>query len=201
MADIVDEIESSYRTELSRLGSSKALYAATEGEMDTDTLLDVLAAKAAASHDAVAAWADAGGPHADLFADAAATFDAQLDDLADRGGSPGGDPGPVYDAMGAFDSPAERLGGLLGHAIVSRALLDQVVGFFVGNADPGAADDFRTVRDAAADRVERAADAVDGLDGDDRDAATAAAERVVAAAYEDYVDRLEAMGVNPKPVC
>jgi hypothetical protein len=53
----------------------------------------------------------------------------------------------------------------------------------------------------AADRVERAADALEALDGADRDVATVAAERVVEAAYEDYVDRLEAMGVNPKPVC
>jgi hypothetical protein len=201
MSDVVDDLESSYRTELSRLGSSKALYAATGGEMENDVLLDVLAAKAAASHNAVATWADDGGPHADLFADAAGTFAAQLDDLEDRGGAPDGDPGPVYDAMATLDTPPERLGGLLGHAIVSRALLDQVVGFFVGNADPGAADDFRTVRDAATDRVERAADALEALDGADRDVATVAAERVVEAAYEDYVDRLEAMGVNPKPVC
>lgn len=201
MADVVDEIESAYRTELSRLGSSKALYAATGGEMETDALLDVLAGKAAASHETVTTWADDDGPHAERFADAADTFADQCDDLADRGGTPGGEPGPVYDAMASFDTPAERLGGLLGHAIVSRALLDQVVGFFVGNAAPGAADDFRTVRNAAADRIERSADAVASLDGDDRDRAVAAAEAVVEAAYDDYVDRLEAMGVNPKPVC
>jgi len=201
MSAVVDELESTYRTELSRLGSSKALYAATEGAMDPEALLDVLATKAAASREAVAAWADADGPHADLFANAAGTFASQLDDLRSRGGSVDGDPGPVYDALETFETPPQRLGGLLGHAIVSRALLDQVVGFFVGNADPGTADDFRTVRDAAADRVERAADAVKALDADDRAAATAAAERVVEAAYEDYVDRLEAMGVNPKPVC
>ena len=77
-------------------------------------------------------------------------------------------------------------------------VLDQVVGFFVGNADPQTAGTFRDVRDETDERREAAEAA---LDEDETDAASETATAVVEAAYDDYVARLEAQGVNPKPVC
>jgi hypothetical protein len=199
---LLDRLTTEYRTELSRLGSSKSLYAATGGDLDTDTVLDVLAAKAAASNGAVAEW-DADDPDtAAMFADAAATFAEQRGRIVEAGGNPdAADPGPVYERLDGVSDPAARLGALLGHAVVSVRTLDQAVGFFVGNADPGTADVFRGMRDDAEARRDRVADALGCRSEAERDRGYEAAGAVIEAAYDGYVDRLESMGVNPKPVC
>jgi len=117
---------------------------------------------------------------------------------------PGAARGLVYGdwtSLGRITGGIAVLGALLGHALVSVKTLDQVVGFFVGNADPQTADTFRGMRDAAADRRDRTAEAIAGLDEADHNRAFDAASNVVEAAYEEYVDHLESIGVNPKPVC
>jgi len=96
-----------------------------------------------------------------------------------------------------------RLGGLVGWALVADETASQCSGFFTGQADPGTASTFRGFRedyeatqeavlDALADRCESEAD---------WERAAAAATGAIEAAYAEYVERLEAMGVNPKPVC
>ena len=78
-----------------------------------------------------------------------------------------------------------------------------MVGFFVGDADPMAANDFRDLRselDAEHDRVVDALDSACKAD-DEWTAARDAAERVIEAAYGDYVETLESMGIKPKNVC
>jgi hypothetical protein len=47
------------------------------------------------------------------------------------------------------------------------------------------------------------ANALDALGGGgiDHEAALAAGEAVVQAAYDEYVETLESLGINPKPVC
>jgi membrane-bound ClpP family serine protease len=78
-----------------------------------------------------------------------------------------------------------------------------MVGFFVGDADPSTANQFRDLRDGVADDRDRALDALDDActTDDDWERAAAAATTVVEAAYDDYVETLESMGVKPKNVC
>lgn len=190
-------------TPLSRLGSSKALYAVTDGEM-TGT-----AVRAAAADDAAAAaalfdtWAaDTTGPAADVFADAAARAAAHRDAVAPDDHKPSEDL-PLYDHLTTLDGDVDRAAGLLARAVVVGKRLEQTVGFFVGDADPQTADE---VRDLRADLDAERADAVALLDAvcadaDDRERAHETAADVVEAAYNDYVERLEAMGVKPKNVC
>lgn len=205
LADVRAENE----TALSRLGSSKSLYAFTDGEMEERAVFavsaDVSHAAAAAleayaadasSDDAAAAFESVG----DLAAEHATTVAARVaDDYAP-------DPHPAVAALSAYGdgsgaSDAERLGAVVGYALVAKKLAEQATGFFTGEADPSTASDFRSYGsdvEAARDEALTALAAV--VDGDG-DAAADAATAVVQGAYDAYTERLEAMGVNPKPVC
>jgi len=192
-------IEDDYETELSRLGSSKALYAITEGEMETATVLASLADGMAAAAETFGGWADDDGDDA-VAASAAGT----ATDLAERiagaadGAEPTASPTPVDEVLRGLDDPDARLGGLLAWTMITDRTLAQAVGFFVGNADTRAAELFRDLRSAVDDlRSETTA----GLDSADAEVARAAAGEVVEAAYGHYVEALEGMGVKVKPVC
>lgn len=206
-----EELEAAVREEtetaLSRLGSSKALYAATDGELDPDT---VKRAAADAEHTAAitfATWADT-----EADADARALFErvaaderdheeqvlAELDDY-----DPQDDPAGIQAELRHLDTTVERAGGLLGRIVATEKSKTQLAGYFVGQADPQTADLFRTLK-ADLDEQRDAVHALlaDVCDGDvDWDTARDAATEAIQAAYDDYTDRLEELGVNPKPVC
>ena len=197
-ADLIDAVRDDQQTELSRIGSSKTLYADTRGEMEPDAIHAAAAAREAAASDVFDAWAaDSDGPAADLFADAAA-------DAADRRG----DTGPadreytMYETLAALASPVERLGGLVGWTLVDKKVKEQLTGFFTGQADPQTASTYRSAGSEIEELREDAADLLDEICEDaDWGIAETAAIDVVAAAYDDYVEALEELGVNPKNVC
>jgi len=197
--ELIDAVSDDQQTELSRLGSSKTLYADTRGEMEPDAIHAAAAAREAAAAATLEAWADAeSDAAADLFADAA-------DDAADRAGDT--DPADrefhMHDTLDALETTDERLGGLVGWTLVDKKVKEQLTGFFTGQADPQTASTFRS---AGSEVEELRGDAADLLDetcesDDDWEAAEGAAVDVVAAAYDDYVETLEELGVNPKDVC
>ncbi|MFB6168437.1 MAG: transcription antitermination protein [Haloferacaceae archaeon] len=190
-------------TPLSRLGSSKALYAVTGGEMTSAAVRAATADDAAAAAALFDGWAgETTGPAADTFADAAARAERHRDRVAPDDHEPSADL-PLYDHLATLDGDAARAAGLLGRALVVGERLEQTVGFFVGDADPQGADELRDLRaDLEAERADAVAllDAV-CADADDWTLARETAVGVVEAAYDDYVERLEAMGVKPKNVC
>jgi hypothetical protein len=199
-SSLVESVQSANETELSRLGSSKGLYAVTGGEMDGDAIRAVTAAEAERASQVCAAWADdaADGAAAALFSDAAEDLAAQADGLA-----PAVTPSdhPVYDTLETFDGTDARLGGLLARSMLADALVGQAVGFFVGDADPSTADTFRGLRGTLTDHRDRAADLLTVRGDDAVESGQAAADETVAAAYDHYVETLESMGVKPKNVC
>ena len=192
-------IEGEYETELSRLGSSKALYAITGGEMATASVLANLAGSMEAAAGAFEGWSD-DGDHGDVFATAAET----AGDLAERiagaseAAKPTASPTPVDEVLRGLDDPAARLGGVLAWTMITDRTLAQAVGFFVGNADTTAADLFRDLRSAVDDLR---AEAAEHLEAANAEAAHGAASDVVEAAYGRYVETLEDLGVKVKPVC
>jgi hypothetical protein len=105
----------------------------------------------------------------------------------------------MYDVLRSLEGETERLGGLLGWTLVAGKFTAQTTGYFTGQADPQTASTFRTHGADVEDLQERVLEAL--ADGEDRDAAEDAATAVVQAAYDDYFETLESMGVNPKPVC
>ena len=200
--DLASELRDDHETEFSRLGSSKAMYALTAGEMDGD------AVRAAAATDAVAfaavldGWAeDADDATKTLFADLA---HAARDHATAVGDDPSADDQPpLYETLAEFDAMPARLGGLLGRYLIVSEYASQMVGFFVGDADPKAANDFREFRSELDDEHDRVVDALDSVCHTDDEwiAARDAAEAMIATAYDDYVETLESMGIKPKNVC
>jgi hypothetical protein len=190
--DFADRVRSAVKTELSRLGSSKSLYADTEGEMEPDA---VLATVADTAHHAAATFEGWGGPFEAAAAGERERYEAVSAEL--DGHEPGAVPAVVAALDGASDG-AERRGAAAGYALVAGEKAGQATGFFTGQADPQTASLFRGIRGEYEDLREQV---VEGLDEGDADPAVEAAVAVVEAAYDEYVDRLESMGVNPKPVC
>ncbi|WP_299334744.1 transcription antitermination protein [Haloplanus sp.] len=198
---LVETLTDDLETELSRLGSSKWLYALTDGEMTGDAVRSAAATDAAAAAERFEAWAANDNA-------ATATFDALTATATDRAETVDADPAGTpdaertYAALAEFDDAVGRLGGALGHSLVLDRTVGQMVGFFVGDADPSTAGTFRDLRDELNADRDRILDGLDETcDGDDWDRAAAAARTVVDAAYDDYVNILESMGIKPKNVC
>ncbi len=201
--DIADDVRDDNETALSRLGSSKSLYAITGGEMESEAILAAAADRAHAASETFASWVpEEDDDAATEYYDAAAQLTADhyeqiLEKLDDH------DPGEVpaiQTQLRDADDTAARLGGLLGHTLVASKLIEQFTGFFVGDADPQTASLFRGYGGDVEDLREDVLDLIDDLDADP-DAVAAAATEAIQAAYESYTEQLEAMGVNPKPVC
>ena len=189
--DFVTTLREDNRTALSRLGSSKALYALTEGEMEPAAVERAVATLATGASDQFGAW------DGELFSEAARAATEHREAVA-----PDAEPADTFaltDALGEPDTEAERLGAFVGWTLVAETLTDQCTGFFTGQADPMTASTFREYSGTIDALRERALDRL--ADVDDRDAAAAAATAVIQAAYDEYVETLEALGVNPKPVC
>lgn len=204
--EFIHTVRDDTETELSRLGSSKSLYADTRGEMDAEA---VLAAAATAEYHAAETyegWAETEtGAVAEAFEETAAEernhYETVVGELEDH------EPGSVP-AIAAYlrdlDDTAERLGGFVGRTIAAEASKKQVIGFFVGDADPQTAALFRSMGDDLDAQMERASELLEAECGDDEECwqrALSAATGAIEAAYDKYTESLESMGVNPKPIC
>jgi len=210
----VEAVSEARATELHRLGSDKYLVAATGADLAEGPVLESVAREAATGRETFESWAEhESGPAAEVFAAAADTEATQLgrlrerlDDETDGSDDSGeGDSGAdgVSEALEAAETTAERAGALVGRGKVRDRTLLQVVNFFVNEGDTAGADLARELRSDANDQVSTGADLLESVCESDEDwkVAQESAERVVEAAYEEYVAALEAMGVDPKPVC
>lgn len=201
-ADFLEQIESDLQTELSRLGSSKSLYADTEGEMDPDPVLRAAAENASHAASTVEEWA--GESDLEPFENAVNREQDHLDALVDEIGEYEQGDGPAVTAtLAEMAGTPARLGALVGWSLVTDRKATQSSGFFTGQAKPTTASLFRSFGD---DYEATRAEALDGLDEvcdseEDWKAAETAATRVISAAYDEYFETLEALGMNPKPVC
>lgn len=197
-SELLDRIETETRTELSRLGSSKSLYADTEGEMEAAAVLAAAADAASAAAETFESWSG------EVFADAAERerdhYEAVVDELDEY--EPGTAPA-VAEALGAADGGIERLGATVGWTLVTERKSTQSSGYFTGQADPGTASVFRSFGE---DYERTREDALAALEADceseeESERAADAAVAVIEAAYDEYFETLEALGMNPKPVC
>jgi hypothetical protein len=204
--EFIETVRAETETALSRLGSSKSLYADTGGEMTAE---DVLTAAATAEHHAAEtyeSWAGSeDGDVAEVFAETASEERSHHDTVV--GELDSHEPGPVpaiQASLRDLDGTVERLGGFVGRTIAAEKSKEQITGFFVGDADPQTARLFREMGDdldAQLDRATRQLDAECGENDECWERALAAATGTIETAYEEYTEQLESMGVNPKPVC
>jgi len=202
----LDELRDEHETVLSRLGSSKAVYALTDGEMEGDAVRAGTARELDAVASALERWADAAeGDDAALFAEVAsfATERAGELDAEATGSKDSAATRVTAQALGSLEGDLARTAGLAAALLVLGKLSEQLVGFFVGDADRAGAGEFREIRDALQDYRDDAAGLLGSLCTDDADwtSANEAAAGVVDGAYDWYVGTLEGMGVQPKNVC
>jgi hypothetical protein len=192
--EFTDAVRDDNDTALSRLGSSKALYALTAGDLEDDVVLARAADRATHAADRFADWTayKAFQAAAETERDHADTITDKLDDYDP------GEPGGMDATLGELFDASARLGGLIGWAIVADTTYGQLTGYFTGQADPQTASLFREMR---GDLEPVLAAAVEALDDADIELAKEAADEVVQAAYDEYFETLESLGVNPKPVC
>jgi rubrerythrin len=202
----LDAVREENRTALSRLGSSKSLYAETMGEMKETPVLAAAATAEQAAAETFAAWADSEPDEeaAALFREVATQEEAHYDAVLGRlGEHEPGDLPAIQDHLRDVEGTVERLGAFVGRTIAADKSKEQLVGFFIGQADPKGSQLFRDLRGDLDGQLEGATDLLAARceTEDDWERAQAAATAAIQAAYEEYTERLEGMGVNPKPVC
>jgi hypothetical protein len=201
----LDELRDEHETELSRLGSSKAVYALTEGEMDGDAIRVGTTRELQAVTPILETWAEAAdGDAADCFADVAAALDdwvARLDEAAVLESEAVSN--ITAETLDDCDDEQARAAGLAAALLVLAKLSEQLVGFFVGDADRSGAAEFRELRDDLREHRDDVASLLDTRCTAEADWVEAheTAAVVVEGAYDWYVGTLEAMGIEPKNVC
>lgn len=204
----VDTVREANQTPLSRLGSSKSLYADTAGEIDTEPVLEAMARAEHAAWQTFQAWADDESNEAvQAFFERVAVeerdhFDRVTDRLGGEVDTSGAVPA-IHESLRNCTGTVERLGAFVGRTLASKRSKEQVVGYFVGDADPQTAAMVREFGEELDDELSDAMSLLAELSVDEpaEDRAYEAASGAITAAYDEYVESLEAMGVNPKPVC
>ena len=199
---LLESVESATETELSRLGSEKVLLAAIGARLEADAVAGVLAAAFDGGREHLEAWAaEADGDLAAAVADGAERSATLHGEVVDAWPDADGDAEALLRDLGEPADDAARAGaGLVGLSLVLDRLLLQAVSYHVNEADDAAADVVRDLRETVADGregdAERVAEATD-----DHEAAVGGAIGAIEAAYAEYADRLEAMGLDPRPIC
>jgi rubrerythrin len=205
-----ESIREECATELERLGSEKALVAATDAQLDRERVLAAAAAAETRAAETFERWADDEGDDGarEAFEQVAATEREHAERVRDRmdegGSADAADPDALHDYLRGLDGTAGRIAaGLIARPMVASRSLLQTVNFFVNESEESTADLFRDLRTETEDLIEEGGDLLtERCEGeDDRDRAREAAVEAIERAYEEYADSLEGMGIDPKPVC
>jgi hypothetical protein len=206
-SQFVDGVREDNRTALSRLGSSKSLYADTEGAMESGPVLRAAADSEFHARETFEEWADGEGNDAarEVFATTANEEGEHYGEVIqhlDGDHEPGETPA-IHEHLRTIDDTAGRAGAFVGRTIAAEKSKAQLVGFFVGQADTSGAQLFRDLGDDVDAQLERGRTLLGDVCGTDDEWARAeeAAGDAIRTAYDEYTERLESMGVNPKPVC
>jgi hypothetical protein len=194
----IDAVRGRTETERDRLGSDKVLIAATDATLETEAVLTVAATRESGLADIYDRWA------AETDSDVATQFEMAAEAAAERAERIDADAGnsdDFIDHLETVSGNARRIGaGLVAAPLVADRFYLQVVSFFINEADEGRADTFREIRQEAS-ALDYGKTALEHLSESERETAAAAATEAIEAAYDDYAETLEAMGLDPKPIC
>lgn len=203
--DFRDAVETDRATELDRLGSSKRLVAVTGADLATETVLRSAAESEAAAASVFEEWAaDSDGAASEAFEEWAATEREHYERVAgELGEDVAAEPGAVHDYLREQTDTVTRAGAAVGRGLVAGRTLSQFVGFFVNDADQPRATLFRELKADTESDSAAAADLLASVceSDDEWERAEDAAVGAIDAAYEEYVDALNEMGVDAKSVC
>lgn len=203
-----EQVTEAKGTALNRLGSNKLLVALTDAELTTKRVLEAAADSEHAAHNTFAAWAEdesddrARQAFASVAEREADHRERVLDSMAES--YEPNDGGALHEYLRGREGAVQRVAaGMVGRGLVADRTHQQVISFFVNEADSRRADLFRELREETADGTERGLELLGTLcesEADWQDAHDVAAY-TVQVAYDDYADALTGMGVDPKPVC
>jgi len=203
-----EQVTEGKATQLNRLGSNKLLVALTDADLTARRVLEAAADSEHAAHTTFSQWA-ADEPNdlaREAFADVAdreADHRKRVFDAMDGEYDPN-DGGALHEYLRGRDGAVLRVAaGMVGRGLVADRTHQQVVSFFVNEADNARADLFRDLREETASGTERGLELLETLCESEADwtDASDAAEYTIQVAYDDYADALRGMGVDPKPVC
>lgn len=205
-SEFIETVRDRNKTALSRLGSSKALYADTQGDLEPEEVLQSVATAEHAAMETFKSWGDdESGTAAEAFAESATEEHEHYETVSGLldAHNPDGNVPAIQATLREQTETIERVGGFVGRTIAAEKSKEQVTAFFVGQADPQTAGTFRELKSDLEEQLDRAGELVDACceTDEERDQALAAASGAIQTAYEEYTDQLESMGVNPKPVC
>jgi rubrerythrin len=205
--EFAETVRTENETALSRLGSSKALYADTGGAMERSEVLRAAATAEFHARETFERWAED-----EVHEGAREVFETTAAEEGEHYGlvtgeldgehEPGETPA-IQESLRAQTDTIGRAGAFFGRTMATDESKSQLTGFFVGEADTGGADLFREVGDDVDEQLERGGDLLNGVceEPADWERAREAAGNAIQAAYEEYTEALEEMSVNPKPVC
>jgi hypothetical protein len=188
----VESIETDNATALSRLGSSKGLYADTEGTMERAAVLRAAATGEFHARETFEKWADdeTNDDAREAFAETAREEGEHYGLIAGEleGEHEPGETPAIQESLRSQSDTTGRAGAFLGRTMVADRSADQATAFFVGEADTDA-------------QLERAQDLLGEVctEPADWERASAAASDAIGAAHEEYTDSLDEMGENPEP--
>ncbi|MFB6189841.1 MAG: transcription antitermination protein [Halapricum sp.] len=172
--------------------SDRGLIALTDADLSEAAIRERFAGLLASVASVYERWAG------DAFTQAATTTRELAASIASGDIEPTKDH-PLIAALEGIGGEAERVGaGLIGVGLVLDGWALQCVSFFVNEADEAAADEFREVR-SALESIRAAGEKA--VESEQRAAAVAAALDIVTVTYEDYVETLDGLGLDPKTVC
>jgi hypothetical protein len=194
----IDAVRDQTETERDRLGSDKVLIAATDATLETEAVLTAAATRESGLADILGRWA------AETDSDVATQFEAAAEAAAERAERIDADAGNsdgFIDHLETVSGTARRVGaGLVAAPLVADRFYLQVVSFFINEAAEQRADTFREIRRETS-ALDDGETALGHLPESERETAAAAATEAIDAAYDDYAETLEAMGLDPKPIC
>jgi rubrerythrin len=197
---IADSVRDARETELHRLGSSKAVLAMTDAELETEAVLRAAAASEATAAATFEAWAEAEDDTdaRAVWARAAEQERAHAERVAGALGGTIEEPEPdaLHEYLRGLETTEERVGGFVGRCLVADRTLLQLVNFFVNEAEEDLAGLFRELRADTANALAWG----ESLAGEEPDEFDAAAE-AVSVSYDFYVKSLGELGIDPTPVC
>lgn len=198
---LVAVLRSDHEPVLAALGSSKALFALTDGSVDAATVNGVAIRELSRAESTFDSWASAESDErvTDLFVMARATAADHRKEIS-QGTSDTAALDRWFESP-SFETTPGRLGGLIGWTLVTEATVDQIVDFFIGATETETAERYRDLRRDVEQLRDRTTTTIAEAYGSEDAWSTAqqAASTVIGTADQAYRQRLDRHDVDPDP--
>lgn len=208
-ATLVETVETSQSTKLDRLASDRRLLAVTGPDLSVERVMMAALHAERMATETFQQWAQT-----ESDADVRAIFErvvqteaehvARIERVGSISEHSEEGPNALHRHLRSLECTIPRVGaGLVGRPLVASGTTLQFVSFFVNEADTRRADLFRDLRTETESQIELGRDLLSTLctEQSDWDSAREAAESAIEVGYDEYVEELTAIGVDPKPVC